>query len=139
MEMVWYKELSSDAQKRFDAYLEKVSRLNGFTGPKAQRKKEMIRDLILPTLREGQGWIPEDLGQVEALAKKWGLTNWQLADTIHHYWKMMNRPLTAKEASELMKLSAGTLRRWARDEVVHANIEKGHWSFPREVLIDRLD
>lgn len=139
MEMTWYKEKPSDTQNRFMDYLEKVSRLKKYSGPKAQRKKEIIRDLILPTLRDGKGWIPEELSQVEAMAKKWGLTNWDLAETIHQYWKMMNKPLTATEAAKLMRLSPGTLRRWARDNVVHADVDKkGHWSFTREVLIDRM-
>ena len=137
MEMIWYEKID---KKRFIAYLEKVSSLKKFSSKKAQRQKEMIRHLILPTLREGQGWIPEELGQVEALAKNWGLTNWDLSNIIHQHWKLMTKPLTATEAAKLMKLSPGTLRRWARDKVVHADIdEKGHWSFTREVLIDRLD
>lgn len=137
MEMTWYSEVN---QKRFFAYLEKVSKLKKFNSQKARRQKEMIRDLILPTLREGQGWIPEELSQVEAMLKRWGINNWQLADIIHQHWKLMNKPLTAKEAAKIMRLSPGTLRRWARDEVVRANTdEKGHWSFTREFLIDCLD
>lgn len=136
MEMIWYTEVD---QKRFISYLEKVSKLKKYSGPKAQRKKEIIRDLILPILREGQGWIPEELSQVEALTKNWGLTNWQLANIIHQHWKLMNKPMTATEAAKLMKLSPGTLRRWARDNVVRSDIDKkGHWSFTREVLIDRI-
>lgn len=137
MEMDWYEKVD---QKRFIVYLEKVSKLKKYSGPKARRQKEMIRDLILPTLREGQGWIPEELSQVEAMLKRWRINNWELANIIKQHWELMSKPLTATEAAKLMKLSPGTLRRWARNEVVHADIdEKGHWSFTREVLIDRLD
>lgn len=137
--MTWWQSLPSDRQRDFIAYLKKTSQLTIFDNPRQVRQKEMIRDLILPTLEEGQGFIPEELSQVSYLAQAWDMTNYQLAETIYRLWQKMTQRLSAKQASTLVKRSPGTLRRWAREGRVHASVNRrGHWTFTREVLIDHV-
>ncbi len=99
----------------------------------------MIRDLIIPTLTEGEGHIPEDMTRVLDLAQRWDITNGQLADTIYQLYKNMIKPLNAKEAGKLIGRTANTLRRWAREGKIQARInERGHWVFCREHLINHI-
>ncbi len=139
MKMVWYEDTSSDRRRDFVAYLDKLWRLKAFGNPKQVRKKEIIRDLIIPVLTEGEGWIPEDMDRVIDLARRWDLTNSQLTDLIHKLWKNMVKPMDANEAGQLIGRTANTLRRWVREGKIEARVnERGRLIFCREILIDHI-
>jgi len=139
MILTLWENMSSDNRRDFIAYLNKICHLRWYDNPKQQRQKEVIRDLIIPTLVEGDGWIPEDMDRIQDLAQRWDMTNGQLIDRITQLWRNMHTPLDAKQAGKLIRKTAGTLRRWARQEKIPARVDKrGHWIFSREFLVDHM-
>lgn len=140
MEMNWWNEIPSDRQSDFIAYLHKAAKIESV--PVAMlMDQEKLKELIIPTMEpdKGNGWIPEDMDRVRELGQRWGMTNHNLSTAIKRLWDRMNEPLSAVRAAKIIGRSASTLRRWARTDKIHANINaKGHWSFTREILIDHI-
>jgi len=139
MEMTWWGTTPSDRQRDFVSYLTKASQINDLP-PAMVEDQKRLRELIIPTLEQGDGWIPEDLDNVRNLAQRWDMTNHQLAAEIRRLWERMTEQLSAAKAGRIVDRSASTMCRWARDKVIYAGVNaKGHWYFTREVLIDRFE
>lgn len=137
--MTWWETLPDDRKRDFISYLRKICQLDLHDNPRLASHKEMISNLIIPTLEQGDGWIPEDMDHVLNLAQRWDITNFQLAQIIDKLWRRMTTPLSAQAAGRIVKRSASTMRRWARQGHIHAQVSRtGHWTFTREILIDHL-
>jgi hypothetical protein len=134
------QETSSDRQSDFITYLKKVSKLKDSLPPLMLEDQKKIRDLILPILEDNDGQIAEDKDSISELAQRWQMTNLDLVAKINDLWQRMIMPLSAEIAGKIVKRSAGTMRRWAREGIIHADVnDRGQWSFTREVLIDCLN
>ena len=138
MQMILWEKLPSDRRSDFIAYLKKASQIENLPSAMLEDRKR-LKELVVPILEQGEGWIPEDLDNVRNLAMCWKITNYQLVNLIIRLWERMNEPLSAAKAGRIVKRSAGTMRRWARQGRIHADVDKkGHWTFTREVLIDHI-
>lgn len=139
MQVTIWQTMEADRRLKFIAYLKKASELKDLP-PQLMEDQERLKLLIIPILENGDGLIPEDEDSLMNLGQRWQMTNDQLAEKITKLWQRMTEPLSAEKAGKIVKRSAGTMRKYAGKEIIHADINrKGQWRFTREVLIDHLN
>jgi len=132
MRMLWYDNLTSDEQAEFIQWLQKA-------GPKLRLAlpSDLIDEVIIPVLTDGEGEIGEHLNFVGILAERFDMTNYQLCRRIRYLYNWMTMPLSTPQAAQIIKRPARSLRRLAqRHPGLAEKNQHGHWRWTRQVLVD---